>query len=184
MRVIAGQLRGRRLEAPAGRGTRPTSDRVRQSLFNSLQSRIDLDGVVVVDLFAGTGALGIEAWSRGAARVTFVERDRAALAALRRNLATLGLDGDDTQVIAGDASGWRPVDGERVDVVLADPPYEFDAWERLLAGLHAGLVVAESDRPVSATGWEPVRVRTTGSTTVTMLEPVEDRDAVADEDEH
>ncbi|MEO1060086.1 MAG: 16S rRNA (guanine(966)-N(2))-methyltransferase RsmD [Actinomycetota bacterium] len=184
MRVIAGQLRGRRLEAPPGRGTRPTSDRVRQSLFNSLESRLDLGGAVVVDLFAGTGALGIEAWSRGADHVTFVERDRSALDALRRNLATLGIDRDRTRVVAADAGRWRPGADESVDVVLADPPYAFDGWEQLLVGLRAGFVIAESDRPIAAAGWEPVRVRNHGSTTVTMLEPVDTEDAVADEDEH
>ena len=187
MRVIAGEFRGRRLESPDGRTTRPTSDRVRQSLFNSLESRIDLDGTTVVDLFAGTGALGIEARSRGAGHVTFVERDRAALAALRRNLASLGIDDESTTVVAGDASRWRPPPGERIDVALADPPYDFDDWDGLLEDFPADLVIAESDRPVVVAGWEAVRVRSHGAATVSTLLPVAGAppgDAVEVREEH
>jgi 16S rRNA (guanine966-N2)-methyltransferase len=151
-------------------------------LFNSLESRVDLEGTTVVDLFAGTGALGIEAWSRGARHVTFVERDRAALTALRRNLSALGIDERCTQVVTTDASRWRPSAGDRVDIVLADPPYEFDGWEALLDGLAAELVVAESDRPVTAPGWRAVRVRTHGAATVSTLVP--NGDAVELRDEH
>lgn len=171
MRVIAGELGGRRLEAPAGTDTRPTSDRAREALFNSLQSRLDLDGAVVADLFAGTGALGIEAWSRGAGHVTFVEQDRRALAAIRHNLSTLGIDESTTHVVAGDADRWRPRVGDRLDVVLADPPYEFAAWSELLDGLPADVVVAESDRPIEVDGWEVVRVRRHGAATITTLVP-------------
>src|ERR687889_728011 len=91
MRIIAGAWRGRPLLAPPGRGTRPTSDRAREGLFSMLASRLGtFEGLQVADLFAGTGALGLEALSRGAARCTFVENDRAALDILRRNIETLG----------------------------------------------------------------------------------------------
>ncbi|MGA1345675.1 MAG: RsmD family RNA methyltransferase, partial [Ilumatobacteraceae bacterium] len=91
MRVVAGELRGRRIVAPAGRDTRPTTDRVREAIFNALGSAGLVEGALVADLFAGSGALGIEALSRGAERCVFVETDRAALAALEQNLDHLGL---------------------------------------------------------------------------------------------
>src|SRR4051794_19500228 len=100
MRVIAGTLRGRRLKAPAGRSTRPTSDRVREALFSMLG---EIDGVQVLDLFAGTGALGIEALSRGAAAAVFVERDGAAAAVLRENLGALGIGSERAEVRRTDA---------------------------------------------------------------------------------
>ncbi|MGH2910993.1 MAG: RsmD family RNA methyltransferase, partial [Solirubrobacteraceae bacterium] len=101
MRVISGRFRGRRLTAPRGeKTTRPTSDRVREACFSMLGG---LEGVIALDLFAGTGALGIEALSRGAERALFVERDTAALRALRANLDALGLSGPQVEVRAGDA---------------------------------------------------------------------------------
>jgi len=153
MRVIAGRFGGRRLAAPAGEGTRPTADRVRESLFSILGP---LDGARVLDLFAGTGALGIEALSRGAAHATFVERDRRALEALRRNLEPLGLEADAVRVVAGDARRHlrdAAARGEAYDLVLLDPPYG-DAG-RLGPALSGGLpslltggarIVSESDR--------------------------------------
>lgn len=123
MRVTGGTARGRRLRVPAVEGLRPTTDRARETLFNVLGQR--LDGVRVLDLFAGSGALGIEALSRGAERCVFVERDRVALAALRVNLEHTDLDAR-AEVAAGD---WRTVlrrlgrAEDRFDLVLADPPY-------------------------------------------------------------
>ncbi len=92
MRVVAGELRGRRIDAPPGNDTRPTTDKVREATFNALGSLDLVRDALVVDLYAGSGALGIEALSRGAAHCTFVERDRSALRTLRDNLAALGLD--------------------------------------------------------------------------------------------
>ena len=92
IRVVSGEFGGRKLQVPAGLATRPTTDKVRQAVFNSLDSAGLIDGAAVVDLYAGSGALGIEALSRGAATCVFVERDRAALQALRANIAALGLD--------------------------------------------------------------------------------------------
>src|SRR5882757_9379369 len=122
MRVIAGSLGGRRLIAPPGRATRPTSDRVREALFSILGG---VEGDEVLDLFAGTGALGIEALSRGAKQVTFVEQARAALRALRQNLRQLDLE-PRAQVIAApvervlQSPSWP---AETFDLVLIDPPY-------------------------------------------------------------
>lgn len=121
MRVIAGRLGGRRLSAPRGRGTRPTSDRVREALFSMLG---DIEGAVVLDLYAGTGALGIEALSRGARRAVFVENARPALAALAENLTTLGLAGE-ARVLAqpvARASDLVAREGP-FDLILVDPPY-------------------------------------------------------------
>jgi 16S rRNA (guanine966-N2)-methyltransferase len=140
MRVVAGAARGRRLVVPPGDAVRPTADRVREALFASLAPL--LQGASVLDVFAGSGALGLEARSRGAAHVTFIERDRRALDALRRNVDAVGLDA--TTVIAADAS--RSVrDGSRdgslagapFDLVLLDPPYALgeDAVAAILGDL-------------------------------------------------
>lgn len=103
MRIIAGEFGGRVIDSPSERTTRPTTDRVRESIFSSVYSRLpDLADVIVLDAFAGSGALGIEALSRGAASCTFVECDRAARAVLEKNLSTLGLKAPRVRVIAGD----------------------------------------------------------------------------------
>ena len=168
MRVVAGELGGRKLVTPAGLGTRPTTDKVRQAVFNSLDAAGLLDGAVCVDLFAGSGALGIEAISRGAANCTFVERDRAALDALRTNLAALGI-ADRASVVVADALSW--VRGAPpVDIALIDPPYTFDRWSELLDPLDAGVVVAESDRELSLPGWHVRRAKRYGRTWVSTLE--------------
>lgn len=169
MRVIAGEFAGRKLVAPEGTTTRPTTDKVRQALFNSLNSKGVIDGASVADLYAGSGALGIEALSRGAARCVFVERSRDALVALRRNIATLGVAARCT-VIASDVMAWVPA-MRNVDIAFIDPPYDFGAWPALLALVDAGLVVAEADAPVDAPqGWEQVRSRRYGRTWVTTLQ--------------
>ncbi|MGA7704469.1 MAG: 16S rRNA (guanine(966)-N(2))-methyltransferase RsmD [Solirubrobacteraceae bacterium] len=158
MRVIAGRLGGRRLRAPKGKATtRPTSDRVKEALFSMLG---ELDGAVALDLFAGTGALGIEALSRGAERAVFIERDRAAAAAIRANLASLGLDGSRAELRVGDAEvvlrAAREA-GETYDLVFVDPPYDHarewagELAELLPAVLAPGArVVVESDRRAPA----------------------------------
>jgi 16S rRNA (guanine966-N2)-methyltransferase len=156
MRVIGGRYGGRRLEAPEGSATRPTSDRVREAVFSMLAALGGLDGVRVLDLFAGSGALGIEAVSRGATHVTFVELDDPALTVLRANLAVLGLGPPVARVRAGDAVaalGAAGAAGDRFDLAFLDPPYA-DAAElgpvldaaldSVLAG--GALVVSESDR--------------------------------------
>lgn len=153
MRVIAGQYRGRRLRSPKGSATRPTSDRVRESLFALLG---DVAGARAIDLFAGTGALGIEALSRGAARVVFVERDREALAVARANLQALGVGADRGALRREDALRALHTARDRketYDLVLIDPPYgQAREWGTELSALLPQLLepgarlVAESDR--------------------------------------
>lgn len=121
MRIIAGQWRGRPLAAPTGMTTRPTADRVRETLFSMLTSRLGtFEGLSVADLFAGSGALGFEALSRGAESATFVERDPSAIAAIRANAAALGAT-NRVRILGGSALALGKTDA--FDLVLADPPY-------------------------------------------------------------
>lgn len=168
MRVVAGELGGRKIVAPEGTSTRPTTDRVREAIFNSLGSSGILEGALVADLFAGSGAVGIEALSRGAERCVFVERDRSALRALGDNLDTLDLV-DRSKVITSDA--MAVASSLDCDIVFADPPYDFDAWERLLGLVRADLLVAESGWSITCPmGWEITREKKYGRTVVTFLE--------------
>jgi 16S rRNA (guanine966-N2)-methyltransferase len=121
-RIVAGAAGGRRLAVPP-RGTRPTSDRVREALFSALDADPGLDGAAVLDLCAGSGALGLEALSRGAAHALFVESDRRTAGVLRANAAALGLPGAVVRVAPAGAVLAAPAD-RRYDVVLADPPYD------------------------------------------------------------
>lgn len=179
MRVVAGSARGRRLVAPRGRDTRPTSDRVREAIFNALGSLDVVDGARVLDLFAGSGALGIEALSRGAAHATFVDRDDRAVEAIWANLVATGLT-DRAMVSAHDAMSWltrRPGPGA-FELALADPPYAFDEWDTLLAAaaeLPIDIVVIESDRAVDPGGkWLMVREKAYGSTVVSIVRRTSD----------
>ena len=149
MRVIAGDLGGRRLHAPAGAATRPTSDKVREALFSIVG---DIEGVRVLDLFAGSGALGIEALSRGASGAVFVDRAGPAVAAIKRNLDELGVEG---QVLRRDVSRFlKSAAGEPpFDLVFCDPPYDSATAvagtlaERLPPILtESALIVTESDK--------------------------------------
>ncbi len=144
MRIIAGEWRGRRLEAPPGEETRPTLDRVRQALFDRLMhapwaGREAIEGATVLDAFAGTGALGLEALSRGAAQAVFIERDRTALAALRTNVAACRAEAR-CRVIAGDA--LRPLPGSPCSVVFLDPPYGLGLAQPAVAALRAASWIA------------------------------------------
>ena len=141
MRIVAGQFRGRPLAAPEGRDTRPTSDRVREAVFNILEHGIagfSFAGIRVLDLFAGTGALGLEALSRGAAYCLFVEEDAATRGLIRRNIETLGLTGT-TKVFRRDATDLGPA-GSRggFQLMFLDPPYERGLAERALMSAAAG----------------------------------------------
>jgi 16S rRNA (guanine966-N2)-methyltransferase len=149
MRVIGGADRGRRLRAPRGLRTRPTADRVREALFDILGPGVA--GMRVLDLFAGTGAVGIEALSRGAARAVFVERNRDALRALRSNLAALRLSREQARVIAGDVLPALPVlaaSEPAFDLVFLDPPFTGNLAPRALAALAVGPLLHADTRVV------------------------------------
>lgn len=185
MRVVAGIAKGRRLAAPSGDVTRPTSDFVREAIFNTLGSLMDLSVLDVADLFAGSGAMGIEALSRGAASAAFVDADRRAVAAIRNNLESTGLDGG--VVHQADVMHWleqRVEASPTLDVVFVDPPYAFDGWDKLFErlgqhvqrGESGGLVVAESDHEIApGEGWEVLKAKRYGSTVVTLTSPRPER---------
>lgn len=151
MRIISGAWRGRPLDAPPGQATRPTADRVRETLFSMLLSRLgSFEDLAVADLFAGSGALGLEALSRGAARVTFVERDSAAVASIRRNAERL--DATDRVQILGGSALALPRAGP-FDLIFADPPYAPGSGSAAVAAVAAadwlgagGWMSVESDR--------------------------------------
>ena len=144
MRVIAGRYKGRRLKAPTWEGLRPTSDKLRETLFNILAPRID--GARVFDGYAGTGAVGIEALSRGARHVTFVEQDGRATSLIRGNVASCDAGADYT-IEAGDVATLLRRHSAAFDLIWLDPPYESDSFEALVAAAGAlaagGLVVLE-----------------------------------------
>ena len=175
MRIIAGTWRGRALLAPRGDSTRPTSDRAREGLFSMLQSRLgSFEGLEVADLFAGTGALGLEALSRGAARCTFAEQDRQALEALRSNIDKLG---------ARERCDVRAIDATRMaggpyHLVFMDPPYDSGLGQRAVESLLAAKALApgallsiETARTaeVSVPGLEVEAERTYGKAKLTLL---------------
>ena len=135
MRIIAGTARGRRIEAPAGWSTRPTLDRVRENLFNILMPR--LHNAAFLDLFAGSGANGLEALSRGAARAVLVDHDPAAMAVIRRNIGLCGFPQTATFLRLDLPAGLKSVPGP-FDLIFADPPYAFDQAEALFQQLHTG----------------------------------------------
>ncbi len=190
-RVIAGVAGGRRLETPTGGATRPTSDRVREGLFSRLEHERDLAGAVVLDLFAGSGALGLEAASRGAGRVALVDSAAAAAASCRRNAAALGLPGVSVHASTAAsvlAAGPGALGVQDVDVVLVDPPYDLaeDALGALLTALverewlapRAHVVVERSSRtpePAWPAGLERYEERRYGETVLWWAEPADDR---------
>lgn len=178
MRVVAGEARGRTLRAPQGDGTRPTGDRVREGIFNSLSSAGAVVDARVLDLFAGSGALGIEALSRGAVHAWFVEADAAACDVIRHNLDTLGFSARATVVCAALPGAVDEIPGG-VDLVLADPPYSFDDWGGLLSAVRAvaspdAWGVLESDRALDVgAGWEKMRERVYGGTVITYVSVID-----------
>ena len=172
-RVIAGSARGRRLQVPDGTTTRPTSDRAREGLFSSLLSLLDLEDARVLDLFAGSGALGLEALSRGAGSATLVENDPDAVAVLRANVEHLGLPR--AFVVAQPVERFLAVDAEpRYDLALVDPPYDDDVvpvLDLLVPWLAADAVVAVERRTRNPdlawpAAYEPVRSRRYGEATL------------------
>ena len=184
MRIVSGEFRGKALVAPKGQATRPTSDRARQAIFNILEHAPWSGGVRdrrVIDLFAGSGALGFEALSRGAAFCLFVETDEAARGAIRENVDSLGLFGR-TRVHRRDATqlGVRPgADGPAFDLAFLDPPYAKGLGEQALTRLVEGgwlapgaIVVFErgvSEPPFEAAGFEALDARDYGAARVNFL---------------
>ena len=169
VRIIAGRWRRRRLPVAVAGQVRPTPDRVRETLFNWLAA--DIEGARCLDLFAGTGALGFEAASRGAAAVVMVERERGAAAALSSAGRTLGAD--NVEVVRADALRWRPAGGDRFDIVFLDPPYTGPMPEEALARLDridalapGCRVYLETDRGPTdielPAGWRSVQARRAG----------------------
>lgn len=180
LRVIAGELGGRRFDAPSGRRTRPTMERVREAWFSAIQGR--LPGARVADLFAGSGALGIEALSRGAREAHFVESDRSAARVLRRNLRELELEGRGTVVRRDcfDVLADRSPDREGYDLALADPPYGGDDAVRLVRAFaerpFAGLLCVEHTPDAEAdlrAVREPVWNRRYGDSALSFFGPTE-----------
>ena len=171
-RIISGTAGGRRLATPTGADTRPTSDRVREGLFSRLEHLDVLAGARVLDLYAGSGALGLEAASRGAAAVVLVEVDRATAGIARDNVATLGLDQRVAVRAESVERGLLGAPPQPYDLVLLDPPYDFADWDGLLARLVPSLaeravVVVESDREVAvAPHLRVIRSKRYGSTVV------------------
>lgn len=154
MRVITGSARGRRLKELEGMETRPTTDRVKEGIFNIIQ--FDIEGRKVLDLFAGTGQLGIEALSRGAKSAVFVEQRRDAVSLIRENLKTTGLS-HAADVVYGDALSFLRSTKERFDLVFLDPPFPAALWEITLSAISGfdiltnhGIIICESpvDQPL------------------------------------
>lgn len=189
MRIIAGEYRGRRLEAPKGQGTRPTTDRVRESLMSAIHSaRGGFEDARVLDAFAGSGALALEALSRGAASAVLCERDREAAATIERNLRTLGLSRETGRLVRGDVMRRPPAaPGAPFDLVFLDPPYAtapadvFALIARLAeaASLAPDAIVsyehdAADDAAVEAlaaeAGWAVASHRRFGDTAIDLLE--------------
>lgn len=189
-RIIAGSVGGRTLQTPKGRDTRPTTDRVREAMFSRIEALLDLDGARVLDLFAGSGALGLEAVSRGAAHLLAVERHRPTARLVQRNAADLGL-GDQVEVVCAAAEAvLSTVPAEPYDLALLDPPYPMGEAElsRILGALAEprwltgeALVVVERsarspepswpDVPDGMGGLDHLDTRRYGETTVHWAEP-------------
>jgi 16S rRNA (guanine966-N2)-methyltransferase len=169
VRIIAGRWRGRQISAPLGGTTRPTTDRVREALFSMLASRIGtFEDLAVIDLFAGSGALGLEALSRGAGHCTFVERDPSAVAALRANIAALGADADIR------AQGIESFRGGPYDLAFADAPYGSGAGQKALAQIELApgawaVIETARDEPVEVPGLTVETSRAYGKARITLL---------------
>jgi 16S rRNA (guanine966-N2)-methyltransferase len=171
VRIIAGEYRGRRIKVPDRPGLRPTPDRVRETLFNWLGQW--LDGMSCLDLFAGTGALGFEAASRGAARVVMVESDRMAFEALQATRQTIGAAG--VEPILADAIQYLEKKGERFDVVFLDPPFRQNAlpavFQRLENRLNDGArIYVESDGPTAPRGCTELKRARAGQVSYQLFE--------------
>ncbi|MBH5335920.1 16S rRNA (guanine(966)-N(2))-methyltransferase RsmD [Streptomyces pactum] len=175
-RVIAGSRGSRRISVPKGSETRPTAERVREAVFSTFYSLTDMDGAEVLDLYAGSGAIGIEAVSRGARRAVFVEKSRQAIPVLRKNIEDLDLT-DSCDIVIGDVGGWlSSAAADRKDVVYIDPPYHRPVHGDLVALVERGWLAGHAvvavehalrDAPVEwPEGLEPLKMRRYGNTAV------------------
>ncbi|MCJ7785468.1 MAG: 16S rRNA (guanine(966)-N(2))-methyltransferase RsmD [Desulfobacterales bacterium] len=185
MRIISGTSKGRKLVTLKSQSLRPTSDRVKESIFNIL--REEIEGGMVLDLFAGTGNLGIEALSRGAKKVIFVEKGRHALGLIQRNLAQFGLE-EQSEILPTDANraiGILKQRGKTFDLIFMDPPYEKGLIEETLIKLSShqiyhgdSILVIEHHRrellPPIINRWNLIRQRQMGDTVISFLTPRED----------
>lgn len=183
MRIISGISKGKRLMTQKGQALRPTADRVKESIFNILGEEVE--GKVVLDLFAGTGNLGIEALSRGAKKALFVEKGRQALRLIQRNLLQCNM-GDRSEILPKDvirAIGILKQRGESFDLILMDPPYEKGLIQKTLFKLSShriyhqdSFLVIEHDRreplPKIVEGWDLIRQRRIGDTIISFLTPL------------
>jgi 16S rRNA (guanine(966)-N(2))-methyltransferase RsmD len=186
MRIIGGKSKGRVLASPKGQAIRPTSDRVKESIFDILQDKIG--GKIVLDLFAGTGNLGIEALSRGAKKVIFVEKERQALGLIQRNLNQFGLE-KRSEILPRNVTRAIGILNERrecFDLILMDPPYERGLIRKTLLELNSqriyhkdSILVIEHNRreplPHILEGWNLIRQRRMGDTVISFLTPQEER---------
>ena len=176
MRIIAGEWRGRPLQAPAGQGTRPTADRTRETLFSMLVSRIgSFEGLRVADLYAGSGALGLEALSRGSAHATFVENDRGALSAIRANIAALKAEG---RTDVRPFSATNLAHSQPFDLIFADPPYAAGSGTAVAEAVRAAnwladcgwlAIETEAREPVDAGNWTIEADRRVGRARLTLI---------------
>jgi len=184
MRVIAGKYKGRQLRTVADLSVRPATSRVKGSIFNILQSRVDWRTAGVLDLFAGSGSLGIEALSRGAVHAVFVEQAKRSVVFLKQNIASLGVE-TQAEVVAGDAFDYLTRPRASYDVVFADPPYELEMLRRLPTLIFQsgvvepeGYLIIEHPRQLQfepSLLWEPVLVRKYGRTVVTFFQSQHER---------
>ena len=176
MRIIAGEWRGRPLVAPAGQGTRPTADRTRETLFSMLASRLgSFDGLRVADLYAGSGALGLEALSRGAAHATFVDNDPKALSAIRTNVLAFKAD-NRADVRSLSAANLAP--SQPFDLVFADPPYGAGSGDTVIQAVRSAnwlaaggwlAIETEAREPVDPGDWAIEAERRVGRARLTLI---------------
>ena len=182
IRIIAGEFRGRKLKVPTGNDVRPTSDKVREALFNLLTSMLNWDNMTVLDLYAGSGALGLEALSRGAKKVIFVESSKKHVSIILKNISMLSLEQTKYELVRGRAKSWIPnfMDPERPCLIFLDPPFLSDEYNLILEKLAAlpailkgSLIVVESSstREIMFTEkMELLKHRQYGSVTLDILQ--------------
>ena len=172
VRIIAGTARGRRIEAPTDGGTRPIHDRAKEGIFNMLLSlNGEFHDLAVYDIFAGSGAFGLEALSRGAAHVTFVERAPGASAIIQKNLEILGFAGRATVLTTLAETAVAQM--ERVDLAFCNPPYADDPWRQLLPNIAADILVAHAENEIELSEeWDELRRRRYGRAKIVIAERV------------